>query len=446
MRLSIVGLCGIGFCAALLAACSRQAYMPSGAEPSITTRRAASQLKVLQVFRDPPRGQNPIAPVVADSSGNLFGETTQGGKRTSGGGCGTVFELVASGSGYVEKTLHVFAERPRDGCGPSGGLSIDAKGAIYGTTALGGLGYSDGIVFKLTPSGSGYKYAVIYRFKDGNDGAWPVGGVLIASDGVLYGATQYGVANACPGNTEGCGTVYRLTPRGSRYTEKILHAFAGGKDGLLPGSGLVTDSTGALYGTTMDGGGYGSIGDGTVYKLTPSGRGYEESVIHAFGGTGDGAYPDAPVIVESNGDVDGTTLYGGSDDPDCTVEGYGGNCGLVFRLTPSGSSYDESFIYEFKGGSDGSQTQAPLLDVGGTFYGTTTDGKWGFPCGGECGTIFALRPSGKHYAHTVLYRLNTESGWYPRAGVILYNGALYGTTYFQGRKHYAGGTVFELTL
>jgi hypothetical protein len=242
---------------------------PSNAESSLAPQKktGASALTVLHVFRLPAQGQNPYAPVVADSAGNIFGETNQGGHLTSGGGCGTVFELKASGADYTESTLHVFHSEP-DGCGPSGGLTIDSNGAVYGTTEWGGTtaGQGAGTVFKLTPSGSGYKYAVIYRFKNNRDGAWPVGRVLI-SNGEVYGATQYGASYACAGNTEGCGTVYKLTPSGNTYKETILYVFKGGDDGLLPIAGVAIGSSGALYGTTQFGGGFGSIGDGAVYKL-----------------------------------------------------------------------------------------------------------------------------------------------------------------------------------
>jgi uncharacterized protein YceK len=437
-------------CAAVaaLGGCSSSSTIPFGqSQSAANARNRAGALEVLHVFHSPPRGMNPIAPIATDALGNLYGETSQGGTPTSSGGCGTVFELTPSGSGYLEKTLHKFRHEP-DGCGPGGGLTFDSSGAIYGTTFSGGRGgFGNGTVFKLSPSGSGYAYKVLYRFKDGRDGAWPVGGVIVGANGVLYGATQYGASYACAGNTEGCGTVYSLTPNGSKYAEKILYVFKGGNDGLLPISGLAMDSSGALYGTTWLGGGVGSIGIGTVYKLTPSGSGYAEQVIHAFqGGQHDGAFPWAPVIIELNGDVDGTTQYGGSNDASCTAEGYGGNCGLVFRLTPSGSSYTESILHLFRGGRDGSQPQAPLTNNGGVLYGTTTDGATGFPCRRECGTVYALTPAKRGYANTVLYSFNERSGWFSRAGVLVSNGALYGTTYFQGSNHhYAGGTVFKLT-
>jgi hypothetical protein len=455
MRIFTVGRPALGICAgaAMLAGCSLSGSVPpsqslTNPSGSSASRVAAPAYEVLHAFRSPYRGMNPLAPVVADSSGNLFGETSQGGNPSSDGGCGSVFELTPSGTHYTQAILHRFRNNP-DGCGPTGGLSIDSDGAIYGTTEFGGrTGAGAGTVFRLTPSGSGYDYSVLYRFKDHRDGARPVGGVMVGVAGFLYGATQYGASYACAKNTEGCGTVYALIPTGSgNYTESILHVFTGGRDGLLPGSGLAMDKYGSLYGTTTAGGGVGSIGVGTVFKVTITDSGPFERVIHSFEGGRDGSYPVAPVIVERNGTVIGTTLYGGSDDANCTVEGEGGNCGLIFRLTPSGSKYRETFLHRFRGGNDGSQPAAPLIDHGGVLYGTTTDGATGFPCRGECGTIFSLQPSGQQYMHAVLFRFNSRAGWFPRAGVIAdKGGALYGTTYFQGRaRHYAGGTVFKLT-
>jgi hypothetical protein len=243
---------------ALLVACNT--YLPiSPSSATVASSDTAFAFKVLHVFRAPASGWNPLAAVVADSVGNFYGETSQGGTPSSGGGCGTVFKIALYDGRYMESTLHRFRNKP-DGCSPIRGLAIDSNGAIYGTTEFGGRtrGQGAGTIFKLTPRGSGYTYSVVYRFKDGRDGAWPVGGVLVDKSGVLYGATQYGASYACAKNTEGCGTVYRLTPSRSTYTEKILYVFKGGNDGLLPISGLAMDSSGALYGTTWLGGGVGS--------------------------------------------------------------------------------------------------------------------------------------------------------------------------------------------
>jgi uncharacterized repeat protein (TIGR03803 family) len=426
-----------GAAAMLLGCGTHSALVPFSQLPASAhaSNSAEAPLVVLHVFRAAERGSNPYAPVVADSAGNLYGETYDEAKPSEQGGCGSVFKLAFSGGRYVETTLHRFRNKP-DGCSPAGGLTFDSNGAIYGATFWGGLtpGWGSGTVFKLTPAGSGYSYSVIYRFKAGRDGAWPVGGVIVGRNGVLYGATQYGAAYACEKHTEGCGIVYSLTPNGSRYSESILHVFTGGKDGILPISSLAMDAGGALYGTTWLGGGEGSLGIGTVYKVSPSGSGYTEKVIHAFRGIRDGATPVAPVILDSSGAVVGTTVAGGDGS------------GVVFRLTPSGSSYKEMVLYRFRGGEDGSQPQAPVTDVGGTLYGTTTDGASYFPCYGNCGTVFALTPTTRGYTHTVVARFGARSGWDPSAGLIEYGGALYGTAFYQGRSNsYSGGSVFSLT-
>ena len=222
MRAFRSGRLAVGVCAemALLVACN--SYLPiSPSSTSPVSGETASAFKVLHVFHAPARGWNPLAAVVADSAGNIYGETSQGGTPSSGGGCGTVFKVALDDGRYIESTLHRFRNKP-DGCSPIGGLSIDSNGAIYGTTEFGGRthGQGSGTVFKLS-RGSGYSYGVVYRFKDGRNGNWPVGGVLVDKSGVLYGATQYGASYACAKNTEGCGTVYRLTSSRSTYTETI---------------------------------------------------------------------------------------------------------------------------------------------------------------------------------------------------------------------------------
>lgn len=430
---------GLVAAAASLVGCAHGAFVPSSQalSPASVTRASPPALQVLQVFRAAHRGWNPIAPVTADSAGDLFGETFQGGNASEGGGCGSIFELSPSGARYVETILHRFGT-DRDGCSPSGGLVMDSSGAFYGTTAFGGTsGLGNGTVFKLTPDGSKFIYSVIYRFKNGRDGALPESPLVIGYGGVIYGATQYGAEFSCAKNTEGCGTIFSLVRNGSHYSEQILHSFSGGNDGLLPGSGLAANKYGdEFFGTTTAGGGTGSIGIGTVYAVTLTDSGPFERVIHAFKGGSDGSYPVAPVIVEHGGAVVGTTLYGGN-----------GADGVVFRLTSTNSgTYKEHILYRFQGGPDGSQPAAPVIDNHGVFYGTTTDGATGFPCRKECGTIFELTQTTSGYANTVLYHFTDKSGWYPRAGVIDINGALYGTTYFEGRKRYAGGTVYKLTL
>jgi uncharacterized repeat protein (TIGR03803 family) len=217
-------------------------------------------------------------------------------------------------------------------------------------------------VFDLTPSGAGYTENTLHEFADGNDGGLPPSGVIDVN-GSLYGVTGVGGAH-------NYGTVYRLTPSGSRYTETILYSFTGGGDGKNPGAGVI-DVNGSLYGTTGGGGAYTY---GTVFKLTPSGSGYVESTLYSFKGGRDaeGTYS---TLTEQAGTLYGTGEHGGLD-----------NYGTVFKLTPSGSGYTESVIYRFKGGTDGSEPYwCVVADKNGTLYSTTADG-------GHFGngTVFAL--------------------------------------------------------
>ncbi|HEY5093721.1 MAG TPA: choice-of-anchor tandem repeat GloVer-containing protein [Candidatus Eremiobacteraceae bacterium] len=172
------------------------------------------------------------------------------------------------GIGYVELGLQNYAEHERvrysfqggnDGSDPTGNLIADSSGALYGTTADGNaLGY--GIVFKLTPSGSGYVESILYAFGGGTDGQRPMAGLIADSTGALYGTTYVG-GNGLPlcGTSIGCGTVFKLTPSGNSYTESILYRFQynppgpGVWDGAFPYSGVVADASGALFGTTYGG-------------------------------------------------------------------------------------------------------------------------------------------------------------------------------------------------
>ena len=285
-------------------------------------------------FRAGTDGWNPEVSLIADSGGALYGTTKWGGYTCLiSDTCGTVFKLTPSAKGYDEKVLFVFG-------GPSGefpqsGLLADDSGALYGTVSQGGAGYSVclygcGVVFKLTPSSSGYTFSALYSFLGGTDGEYPYLGTLIAGKaGKLYGTTYYGGTGKCfVSGATGCGTVFRLTPSGSTYSKTILYSFKGGNDGALPIAGLLADRTGALYGTTVAGGGTkcrgGVRGCGTIFKLTPQGKGYAESVVHAFQGKTDGELPYSSLASDPTGAFYGTSERGGTQ-----------NEGTVFKLTPS---------------------------------------------------------------------------------------------------------------
>ena len=290
-------------------------------------------------------------------------------------GCGTVFKLVPSGSRYKKKTVYDFlGYSVGDGVWPYAGLTAGQGGTLYGTTFEGGEGL--GNVFQLTPSGTGYKEGSIYSFPFSSsgsvfpEGVAPQATLLSDSSGALYGTTSFGGTCSFQPIT-GCGVAFKLTPSGSGYAFSLLYSFQGGSDGFGPVAGLIADSSGALYGTTEYG---GPANLGTVFKLTPSGSGYIESVMYAFQGGSDGALPVAGLVAGKQG------LYG------TTASGGPANVGTIFELTASGSHYAESLLYTFQGGNDGAEPVAGLVaGKTGVFYGTTqTGGAYGV------GTVFAL--------------------------------------------------------
>ena len=268
---------------------------------------------MLYSFGSGSDGAFPFGSMIFDSKGELYGTTAYGG--SSGGG--TVFQLsppTSSGGSWAETVLYSFGGTG-DGAHPRASLILGSNGDLYGTTAYGGGTSNDGTVFQLAPSttGNGWTETVLYRFKGGTtDGALPYAPLIFGS-GDLYGTT-YG------GGTSSVGTVFQLAPSttGGSWTETVLYSFKGGTtDGANPAAALILGS-GDLYGTTY-GGGTSSVG--TVFQLAPSttGGSWTETVLHSFGGTGDGAHPFAPLILGSNGDLYGTTAYGGGTSNDGTV-------------------------------------------------------------------------------------------------------------------------------
>jgi uncharacterized repeat protein (TIGR03803 family) len=296
----------------------------------------------------------PLAGVIRDSKGNLYGTTVNGGTSDSG----AVFELSPSGA---ETVLHSFTFDTTDGFAPVAGLVRDAKGSLYGMTPGGGT-YHAGVVFKLTPSGT---ETILHTFNDSLtaiDGFSPEAGLVMDTKGNLYGTTQVGDNAGLYNN----GTVFELTPSG---TETILHMFTNSTDGANVWAGLVRDTRGNLYGTTYQGGTYN---EGTVFEVTASGT---ETILHSFNNNGtDGYGPVARLAIDSQGNLYGTTEFGGTY-----------TYGTVFELTPSGT---ETILHSFGSGSDGRNPVAGLVrDTNGNLYGTTEKGG---AYGG--GTVFEVKP------------------------------------------------------
>ncbi len=393
----------------------------------ISASTLAAGESVLYSFPGGASGSNPYASLVADSSGNLYGTTGGGGnstKCTLGSGCGTVFML--STPGYAETVLHSFQGGSTDGASPQSNLVFDTKGALYGTTASGGAS-GDGTVFKLTPptvAGGAWTESILYSFKGGTDGTNPASGLIF--DGTsLCGTTPLGGAS-------NFGTVFKLTPpakTGAAWTKTILYSFTGLSDGGKPYSGLVLKS-GALYGTTLDGGPHSQ---GAVFKLTPpavAGEAWTEAVIYGFTGGADGGKPYAGVIFGTNGVLYGTAGLGGS--------GYG----TVFDLTApkSGVVWTESVLCTFGSGPDGSYPRYGVIaDASGNLYSTTGVGT------ANSGVVFELvKKTTSPWPETILATFNGGSdGGSTTAGLLLKTGVLYGTTSLGGQ--YGKGTVFSVT-
>ncbi len=212
---------------------------------------------VLHTFTGPPDGAYPLAGLVMDAEGNLYGATNGGGTGPCVTTCGVVFKIDTQG---VETIVHNFAGQPNDGSGPDATLLMDAAGNLYGTTISGGAS-NMGTVFKLDPQGV---VTILHSFTGGRDGGSPSTPVVHDGAGNLYGTTYSGGLARCGFMGEGCGVIFRLDNSGNL---SVLHAFTDGNDGGFPYSGgLTLDPAGNLYGVTLDG---GSSGNGVVFKVTP---------------------------------------------------------------------------------------------------------------------------------------------------------------------------------
>ncbi len=269
---------------------------------------------VLYSFAGQGDGGNPGGEVVFDAAGNIYGTTAYGGTGACdfGQGCGAVYKLTPSQSGWTESILYNF-QGGSDGQLPSAGLIFDTSGNLYGTTANGGDG-GRGTIFKLTPSDGGWTETILHRFQ-GSDGAVPFCTLVADASGNLYGTTAGGGAN-------NGGAVFELANPGN-WTYSLLHSFA---DDIPLGS-VAFDSVWNIYGTTTQGGANQS---GSVYKLTPSGGGWTAVTVHSFSfDDGGGAQPTSGVVFDSAGNFYGTTSDGGGFFETCDL-----GCGTVYEITP----------------------------------------------------------------------------------------------------------------
>lgn len=273
---------------------------------------------------------------------------------------------------------------------------------------------------------------MLYAFAGGTTPKLPYAGLVADKAGNLYGTTELG-------GTHNQGTVFELSPdSGGTWTHRVLYSFAGGTDGAQPHGGLALDSNGNLYGTTNFGGDANCTqGCGTVFKLTHNSDGWAENILYAFTGGSDGREPNARLVLDAHGNLYGTTVLGGHLSSTCDS-----GCGTVFRLSPGSTDWAESVLHAFDGGNDGAAPYAGVtFDAAGNLYGVTYSGG---AYGG--GTVFKLA-SGSEASWTkrVLYSFTGRSdGKNPLADLILdAAGHIYGTT-FQGGYQGRYGLVFEL--
>ena len=398
---------------------------------------ATDKEKVLFSFTGGNDGGDPAAGLILDKAGNLYGTTVVGGTGTAcEGGCGTVFELTRNSDGtWHESVLHNF-QAGADGKNPYGGVTLDAKGNLYGTTVSGGSGGvcsgdGCGTVFKLARSGKSSHESVLYSFTGAKDGAGPGGGVVFDSKGNLYGTTpDGGKPNGCGGN--GCGVVYQLVPaKGGAWRQKVIHTFTGGKDGSTGSLGLLLlDQAGNLYGVAEAGGAHGA---GTAFELSPLSDGkWQMNTLDGFKGMPHAGFPYGGLISDVTGSLYGTTYFGGAN-----------GLGSVFKLTQSSNGkWSERELYSFEAGTDGnSPTSTLVFDAQGNLYGTTSAGG---DSNGD-GTVFKLTPaSGGRWKESVVHRFeNSPDGANPYYGMALDRaGNLYGTTAIGGAQ--GQGVIFEI--
>ncbi len=326
----------------------------------LSQRNGAWVYTPLYNFTGGSDGYGPRYGVIISGDGSLYGTTVNGGSSNCDtAGCGIVFRLQPPLSTcktvlcYWRETVLYRFTGGSDGAFPSGNLTFDAAGNLYGATMGGGGNrfcsdeFGCGVVFKLTPSGGSWSLTSLYNFQGGADGEFPQYGVVLDSAGDIFGV------NTGPRQV---GAIYELTNSGSGYSKSYLYQFVGGEQGSNP-TGLVIDAAGNLYGGTLNG---GIGGGGTVYELSPSGGSWNIQVLLGLNGT---SGPPSPLFRDAAGDLYSSNAPG--------QFGYGS----VFKLSNSNGSWIYSDLYDFTGHTDGAGASGTLVvDGNGNVYGTSAGG------------------------------------------------------------------------
>ncbi len=364
-------------------------------------------------------GAAPQSALIMDTSGNLYGTTANGGS----GNYGTAFKLDSSAT---LTTLANLSTSSGDGYGPYAGLVLYA-GNLYGTTYQGGA-YYNGTVFKIDSNGV---FSTVYNFPGGTEGAHPAAALVADTAGNLYGTTYSGGTSN--------GTVFELNPTSGTLTWSYALSYS---DGAFPEAGLILDSTGAnLYGTAYFG---GTSGQGTIFTLTTSGTGF--TVRHSFSGN-DGGNPYGGLVRDSSGNLYGTTVYGGST-------GYGTVFKLdtsavlttlyAFTNGADGANPNAGVVI------DGAGNLYGVAEYGGNTSATGCQGSYFAPPG--CGTVYELMASSSNpptYSFKLVHTFTYSDGGNPFAGLFIDpTGNLYGTTLYGGTPSSGNpyGTVYKIAV
>ena len=351
--------------------------------------------------------------------GNLYGTTGLGGSNCSTDGCGTVFKITPDGSVTV---IYNFCARQfcSDGFSPSAGLALGFDGNFYGVTVDGGR-FGDGTVFKITPSG---KVTTLFNFGRNHSGFIPVAALLAARDGSFYGTTTKG-GQFC---IHFCGTVFKITPKG-KYS--VLHSFCAQSncpDGAIPEAPLIQGADGNLYGTT---GGGGANNQGTVFKISTTGKFATLYSFCAKANCADGSIPAGGLIQLSKNSFYGTTSETAPDHFD----------GTVFKINGQGRLTTEYTFCALANCADGNDpSSGMILAMDGNFYGTTSSGG-----ADHDGTIFKTTPQGNLTSlYSFCSRNSCVDGSSPDGLLQATNGSFYGVTTYGGTTD--EGTIFSLSM
>lgn len=387
------------------------------------------KFKVLHAFAGGTDGVFPVAPPVFDPMGNLYGVTASGG--TGGGcstnGCGVMYELHPNGAQWGERILYDFSTTNSiQTISPAGPLTPDPNGSFYGVDSVGGDAVCDcGEVYQMSRVSGVWTRTTIHDFVGNgfgsSDGGYPGAGLLRDAAGNLYGV-------AVQGGSFGDGAVFMIAPNGDgTWIESIIYNFSGPRDGAGPFAPLVMDANGTLYGTTQ---GSGIYGYGTVFKLTPSSGNWTETTLYDFTGGSGGGSPVFGVVLDSAGNLYGTADTGG-----------GNLVGTVYKLTPTKGIWKYLLIHTFSGNGDGGNPSSTVtLDSAGNLYGTTLYGGLY-----QYGTVYKISNVNGKWQETVLHSFTGgNDGWQPYGGLTVdSSGNVFGVAGQGGR--YGFGVAFEIS-